>query len=116
MISVGAAYLSEVDEAIRAIMETGNNDIAILHCVLSYPTSPKDANLKVIQTLKRTFPDVQIGYSDRCSIENMQTLATAYFLGAEIIEKHFTLDKSLTGNDHYHSGLIQVILKSYCQL
>lgn len=105
IVSVGAAYLSEVDEAIRAIMETGNNDIAILHCVLSYPTSPKDANLKVIQTLKRTFPDVQIGYSDHVAPdENMQTLATAYFLGAEIIEKHFTLDKSLTGNDHYHSG------------
>lgn len=55
IVSVGAAYISEVDEAIRAIQGEGNNDITILHCVLSYPTDPKDANLRVIETLKRDF-------------------------------------------------------------
>ena len=60
MVSVGAAYLSEVDEAIRAIREVGNNDIVILHCVLSYPTNPENANLKIIDTLKKSFPDVVV--------------------------------------------------------
>lgn len=105
VVSVGAAYLSEVDEAIRAMKEVGNNDISILHCVLSYPTDPKNANLKIIETLKKVFPDVKVGFSDHVAPDpTMMTLATAYILGSKIIEKHFTLDKTLTGNDHYHSG------------
>lgn len=104
-ISVGAAYLSEVDVAIRALKEVGCKDIVIFHCVLSYPTAPENANLKVIETLKKVFPDVRIGFSDHVAPDNtMMTLATAYLLGAEVIEKHFTLDKTLKGNDHYHAG------------
>ena len=104
-MSVGAAYLSEVDEAIRALKESGCKDIVIFHCVLSYPTNPSNANLKVIETLKRDFPDVRVGFSDHVAPDDtMMTLATAYMLGAEVIEKHFTLDKTLSGNDHYHSG------------
>lgn len=105
LVSVGAAYLSEVDEAIRAIKEEGNNNIIILHCVLSYPTAPEDANLRIIETLKKDFPDVGVGFSDHVAPDDtMMTLATAYLLGAEVIEKHFTLDKTLSGNDHYHAG------------
>ena len=105
IVSVGAAYLSEVDEAIRAMMEVGNNDITILHCVLSYPTDSKDANLRIIETLKKTFPNVKVGFSDHVAPDDtMMTLAVAYMLGSEVIEKHFTLDKTLPGNDHYHSG------------
>lgn len=104
-ISVGAAYLSEVDEAVRALSEVGCNDIVLFHCVLSYPTAPENANLKVIQTLKKVFPSVRVGFSDHVAPdETMMTLATAYLLGAEVIEKHFTLNKSLQGNDHYHAG------------
>ena len=104
-ISVGAAYLSEVDEAIRNLKEVGCKEIVIFHCVLSYPTDPKDANLRVIETLKKNFPDVKVGFSDHVAPdEGMITLATAYLLGAEVIEKHFTLDKTLQGNDHYHAG------------
>ena len=105
VISVGASYLSEVDEAIRALKEVGCEDITILHCVLSYPTDPKNANLRIIETLKRDFPDVKVGFSDHVAPDaTMMTLATAYLLGAEVIEKHFTLDKTLPGNDHYHAG------------
>lgn len=105
IVSVGAAYLSEVDEAIRAMIEVGNNDITILHCVLSYPTDPNDANLRIIETLKKTFPNVKVGFSDHVAPDDtMMTLAVAYMLGSEVIEKHFTLDKTLPGNDHYHSG------------
>ena len=105
VISVGASYLSEVDEGIRALKESGCKDITILHCVLSYPTDPKNANLRIIETLKRDFPDVKVGFSDHVAPDpNMITLATAYLMGAEVIEKHFTLDKTLPGNDHYHAG------------
>lgn len=104
-MSVGASYLSEVDEAVRILKEAKCQDIVLLHCVLSYPTDPKNANLRVIETLKNIYPDVRIGFSDHVAPDNnMITLSTAYILGAEVIEKHFTLDKSLQGNDHYHSG------------
>lgn len=104
-MSVGAAYLSECDEAIRVLKDNGCKDIVIFHCVLSYPTAPQDANLRVIETLKETFLDVRVGFSDHVAPDdNMMTLAAAYMLGAEVIEKHFTLDKTLTGNDHYHAG------------
>ena len=104
-MSVGASYLSEVDEAVRALKEVGCKDIVIFHFVLSYPTDPKNANLRIIETLKKDFPDVRVGFSDHVAPdETMMTLATAYLLGAEVIEKHFTLDKTLPGNDHYHAG------------
>lgn len=105
ILSVGASYLSEVDEAVRAMIDSGCDDITLLHCVLSYPTDPKDANLNIIQTLKKVFPNLKIGFSDHVAPdESMMTLACAYMLGAEVIEKHFTLDKTLPGNDHYHAG------------
>ena len=104
-VSVGAAYLSEVDEAVRTLREAGCRDIVLLHCVLSYPTDPANANLRVIETLKRDFPDVRVGFSDHVAPDDsMITLTAAYMLGAEVIEKHFTLDKTLPGNDHYHAG------------
>lgn len=104
-MSVGAAYLSEVDEGIRILKDAGCKDIVIFHCVLSYPTQPKDANLKIIRTLKQDFPDVKVGFSDHVVPDDtMMTLATAYLMGAEFVEKHFTLNKTLPGNDHYHAG------------
>ena len=105
VLSVGAAYLSEVDEAVRALKESGCKDITILHCVLSYPTDPKNANLRIIETLKKDFPDIKVGFSDHVAPDGtMMTLAAAYMLGSDVIEKHFTLDKTLPGNDHYHAG------------
>lgn len=112
-ISVGAAYLSEVDVAIRELKEVGCKDIVILHCVLSYPTAPMNANLRIIETLKRDFPDVRVGFSDHVAPDDtMMTLAVAYMLGAEVIEKHFTLDKTLPGNDHYHAGDVEDFKKA----
>lgn len=105
IISVGASYLSEVDEAVRTLKESGCKDITILHCVLSYPTEPKNANLRIIETLKKDFPDIKVGFSDHVAPDDtMMTLAVAYMLGSDVIEKHFTLDKTLPGNDHYHAG------------
>jgi N-acetylneuraminate synthase len=72
--------------------------------VLSYPTKNENANLLRIKNLKRIFPEFVIGYSDHTlPDETMTILTTAFLFGAEIIEKHFTLDKKLQGNDHYHA-------------
>lgn len=104
-LSVGASYLSEVDEAVQAIREENNNNICLLHCVLSYPTKNEDANLNFIAHLKQVYPDIPIGFSDHTLPDECMTiLSTAYLLGADVIEKHFTLDKTLVGNDHYHAG------------
>ena len=104
-LSVGASYISEIEEAVRVMKEEGCPDICLLHCVLSYPTKNSDANLNMIKTLKRIFPDVRVGYSDYTLPDDTMTiLTTAYLYGAEVIEKHFTLDKTLPGNDHYHAG------------
>lgn len=104
-LSTGASYLSEIENAVRAIKEEGCDDICLLHCVLSYPTKNEDANLSVIKSLKEVFTDCVIGYSDHTiPDENMTIISSAYLLGAKVIEKHFTLDKTLKGNDHYHAG------------
>ncbi|MDR1775066.1 MAG: N-acetylneuraminate synthase family protein [Actinomycetes bacterium] len=105
ILSCGASTLDEVQDAYRLLIDEGCPDVSLLHCVLSYPTNPVDANLAVIQTLKTSFPSATIGYSDHVPPDNcMTTLLVAWLTGAEIIEKHFTLDKSLPGNDHYHAG------------
>lgn len=105
MLSVGASYLSEVEESVRVLLDAGCPDLTLMHCVLSYPCKNEDANLGVIPTLKRVFPELHVGYSDHTLPDpTMTILTTAYLLGAEAIEKHFTLDKRLPGNDHYHAG------------
>ena len=63
-LSTGAAYLSEIDMAIRVLKDAGCLDIVLFHCILSYPTRPEDANLNMIKTLKQSFPDLRIGFSD----------------------------------------------------
>ena len=91
-------------DAIKIIEKEGNNQIVLLHCVLNYPTHYPKANLFRIYELKKTFPQYAIGYSDHTMPdEHMLVLTTAYVMGALVIEKHFTLDKTLEGNDHYHA-------------
>jgi len=103
-LSTGAAFVSEIEKAVRTIVDAGCKDICIMHCVLSYPTKNENANLNMIKHLKSIFPDLKIGYSDHTLPDDSMTILTAaYMLGATVIEKHFTLDKSLPGNDHYHA-------------
>lgn len=104
LLSTGASTLKEIKDAVKAIEDVSTVDIAIMHCVLSHPTAFEDANLSMIKDLSSNFPDYEIGYSDHTiSDENMVVLTTAYNYGANIIEKHFTLDKSLPGYDHSYS-------------
>lgn len=104
IMSVGASNIGEIERGVKTVEDAGNSQIALLHCVLSYPTAPENANLRIIEHLKEIFPQYLIGYSDHVPPhENCIALTTAWLYGARIIEKHFTLDKSLPGNDHYHA-------------
>lgn len=104
ILSTGASTIGEIDEAVKVIESEGNSKIALLHCVLSYPTKDQDAHLNMIKHLKEIYPQYVIGYSDHTVPDPaLVTITTSAFLGAKIIEKHYTLDKTLEGNDHYHA-------------
>lgn len=103
LMSVGASELTEIEAAIDAIRKHNDQMIVLMHCVLEYPTPFADANLNKITSLARQFPDLVIGYSDHTKpTDDCDVIKTAYNLGALCVEKHYTLDKTLTGNDHYH--------------
>lgn len=102
ILSTGASNLQEVKDAVSWITPF-SVPLALLHCVLNYPTPDKNANLGMILGLKKAFPDNLIGYSDHTLPNAMKVCEIATLLGAVIIEKHFTHDKSLPGNDHYHA-------------
>lgn len=104
LLSTGASDLFEIRRAMSTLAKAGAGDICLMHCVLNYPTANADANLKMISHLKREFPNTIIGYSDHTvPDQEMTCLLTAYDFGARVFEKHFTDDKALPGNDHYHS-------------
>lgn len=103
ILSTGAAHLHEIAEAVEWIEAKGNK-LALLHCVLNYPTADANAALGMIPALKRHYPGHAIGYSDHTLPgDDMHILQTAVLLGARLLEKHFTHDKTLPGNDHYHA-------------
>ena len=103
-LSTGASNRDEIEDAVSILERHGNGEICVLHCILSYPTRYEDANLRMIRHLATLFPRHLIGYSDHTRPDpKMTCLSVACQMGARMIEKHFTLDKSLPGNDHYHS-------------
>lgn len=104
LLSTGASSFEEIDRAVSTIRKYNDKPLALLHCVLEYPTPYEYANLNKIISLKERYKDCTIGYSDHTRPEeNFDVLKTAYNLGAVVIEKHYTLDKTLKGNDHYHA-------------
>ena len=100
IISSGLATINEIEEAVNSCLFEGNNQIALLHCVANYPTQPNEVNMNVLNTLKKTF-DFPTGYSDNGESTLVDIVAVS--MGANIIEKHFTLDKNVTGPDHSFS-------------
>jgi len=104
LLSTGASTLAEIDMAVFELERSGCESLALLHCVLNYPTPTENAHLNMIGGLQRAYPDCLLGYSDHTLPDhNMLILTTAYLKGARIIEKHFTYNKNLPGNDHYHA-------------
>ena len=102
ILSTGASYMWEVEQSVSWI-EAHGNPVALLHCILNYPTADENANLVMITSLREKFQGKIIGYSDHTLPKAMKTLEVATLLGARILEKHFTHDKTLPGNDHYHA-------------
>ena len=104
IMSVGAGNLEEIKMAVQTVERVNKRPLVLCHCVLEYPTPYEHANLRRITSLKKAFPQAIIGYSDHCKPDEcFDVIKTAYTLGATVIEKHFTLDKTLRGNDHYHA-------------
>jgi len=104
VLSTGASNPEEIEFAIRILEEAGAAEVIVMHCVLQYPCDYKSAHLAMIGDLGRLFPGRLIGYSDHTKpTPDMLPLITAWLTGAVVLEKHFTHDKSLPGNDHYHS-------------
>ena len=100
-LSTGASTMDEIREAVQAIEGEGNDRIALLHCITSYPTRPEDVNLNMMRDLMDEFPAYPVGYSDHTTMPgSMQVLTSAVALGARVIEKHFTFDRTRPGFDH----------------
>ncbi|RLE42483.1 spore coat protein [Candidatus Woesearchaeota archaeon] len=99
ILSTGASTLQEVREAYETVTKY-NPEVALLHCVVCYPTPLEYANLLVIRTLADNFPKAVIGFSDHTE-HPYKAPVGAIAMGAKIIEKHITLDKNMEGPDHF---------------
>jgi N,N'-diacetyllegionaminate synthase len=97
ILSTGIATIGEIEESLNNMYKSGNQQIALMHCVSNYPTKYEDTNLSVIKNLKEIF-NIPVGFSDHTTGVLIPSLAVAK--GADIIEKHFTLNKNLPGPDH----------------
>jgi len=101
ILSTGMAFLHEVSEAVSAIRSVGNDQICLLQCVSNYPAEPRDVNLRAMETISKAF-QVPVGYSDHTL--GIEVALAAVAMGACVIEKHFTLDKTMPGPDHRASA------------
>ena len=95
-LSTGMANLKEISDALQCFW--GVDKCYVMQCTFQYPTNPEDANLHVITTLKDMFHNCSVGYSDHTI--GTQAVLAAVALGAEVVEKHFTLDRNQLGTDH----------------
>lgn len=102
ILSTGASHMWEVQQALETIKKF-NVPVCLMHCILNYPTLDENANLGMIRDLINKFPNTIPGYSDHTLPNEMEVLKISNLLGAVILEKHFTHDKNLPGNDHYHA-------------
>jgi N,N'-diacetyllegionaminate synthase len=97
IVSTGMSTLVEVERAIEAIRSEGLEDLTVLHCTSEYPSPVEDVNLRAMQTLREAF-GVNVGYSDHTRGTDVAVAAVS--LGANMIEKHYTLDRNQQGPDH----------------
>ncbi len=104
ILSSGMATIEEIRTCIDVLVESGTSeeDIILLHCNTEYPTPDEDVNILAINDLKENFPNVSIGFSDH-SVGYVAAVGAA-ILGVDLIEKHFTLDKNMSGPDHKASA------------
>jgi N,N'-diacetyllegionaminate synthase len=100
ILSTGMSTLGEVEEAVHVLQAAGTKHLTLLHCVTEYPAPYAEVNLRAMRTLELAF-GLPVGYSDHTPGIDIAIAAVA--LGAKVIEKHFTLDRSLPGPDHIAS-------------
>jgi len=98
ILSTGAANMNEVKKIVLELKKNGVKNLILMQCTASYPTELEDVNVKVIQTLKKTFK-IPVGFSDHSREPDVAPMA-AVAVGADIVEKHFTLSNKLPGPDH----------------
>ncbi len=98
IVSTGVHDLDEVREAVEILRNEGATNVVLLHCVASYPTPLESANVRAVRTLHEEF-ELPVGLSDHTTHPTTSP-STAVALGASVVEKHFTLDKSMEGPDH----------------
>lgn len=103
IVSTGMSTIDEIAQAIEILVKTGTKreDIALLHCTTEYPAPYEDVNLRAMRTMAENFPGLVIGYSDHT--RGIEISIAAVAMGARIIEKHFTLSRTLEGPDHQAS-------------
>ena len=100
ILSTGTATLAEVEEALEVCRKAGNDEVVLLHCTLKYPCPPEAINLRMMEHLMKVFPEVPVGLSDHSLGISVPQAAAA--LGACMIEKHYTVDKTLPGSPDHH--------------
>ena len=101
LVSVGMANLGEIENTLSIYNSKNHHNIVLLHCVSNYPCADESLNMQVLKTLRQAF-QLPVGYSDHSVGNEASILAIA--LGAQVVEKHFTLDKKLDGPDHLASS------------
>lgn len=101
IVSTGMATLSEISSAIKILRSLKSGPVTLLHCISKYPANPEDLNLSFMDRIRQVC-GCPVGYSDHTK-GTMACFIAAIF-GAAVIEKHFTLDSSMRGADHYHSA------------
>ena len=101
ILSTGMSTLGDIEEALDAVRSEGNSNVILLHCVSAYPAAPEDMNLNAIRTMKQAF-GVPVGLSDHTLGVMVSQIALS--VGANIVERHFTLDRTLEGPDHILSS------------
>ena len=104
ILSLGASTFNEINLTLKFLKKNKVGNLILLHCILNYPTINQNANLEKIILLKEKYKNYIIGYSDHTLPDSvMLPLVMATLYGSKIIEKHFTYNKKLKGNDHYHA-------------
>jgi N,N'-diacetyllegionaminate synthase len=113
ILSTGTSTLAEVEEALEVCRRAGNEEVVLLHCTLKYPCPPEGINLRMMEHLIRAFPELPVGLSDHSLGISVPQAAVA--LGACMIEKHYTVDKTLPGSPDHHLSVDPGEMKAMVQ-
>ena len=101
IISTGMSRISEIDDAVETVRSTGNKNLVLLHCNSSYPSTYSEVNLRFMDTMRKMY-NIPVGFSDHTT--DLLSSKVAIVRGANVIERHFTLNKKMEGPDHILSS------------